>query len=154
VSNDQKEDATMAYAQWVSFTMKTIGFNANVSGATLSWGKFYQWDNKDQEVFPDVINQLTFTASKNYPNVISSCGREDSPSGTTGYFDLFTGTGGAATKVCRLNWDCPWGSKTNSWSASDYDDEKYIVSISGGSSYGGAIGTLTVIVAAIPPEPK
>ena len=141
----------MAYAQWVSFTMKTIGFDATVDSASLDWGKFYKWDNKDQEESAGDIDTLKFQANKSYTNAISSCGREDSPSGTQGHFDLFTQVGGQKTQVCRLNWDCPWGSKTNSWSASDYDDEKYIVSISGGSSYGGAIGTLSVMVAAIPP---
>jgi hypothetical protein len=23
-------------------------------------------------------------------------------------------------KVCKISWDCPWGSKTNTWGASDY----------------------------------
>ena len=139
----------MAYAQWVSFTIKAVGFSGVIDFSSLVWGKFYQWDDKDNEVS---VNGIQFDAGKSYPNLVSSCGRSDSASGTQGYFYICQ-SGKQPTdpdyKVCKLSWDCPWGSKTNSWGASDYDSDAYVVGISGGSTFGGAIGTLTVVVAKI-----
>lgn len=140
----------MAYAQWVSFTIKTVGFSATTDYCGLDWGKWYKWDNKDDEI--GSVNGITLDKGKTYNNIISSCGRSDSSSGTEGSFYLCDGSkkqGDPDYKICKLSWDCPWGSKTNTWAASDYDSDQYIVSITGGSSYGGAIGTLTVTVAKI-----
>jgi len=91
--------------------------------------------------------------NKAYCNVISSCGRSDSASGTEGSFYIcIDGKDDLDPdhKVCKIYWDCPWGSKTNTWGASDYDSDKYVVGVCGGSSYGGAIGNLSVVVATIP----
>ncbi len=142
----------MAYGQWVSFSIKTKGFNGVVNNATLSWGKFYKYDNKDEEVDSSQINGIQFTSGKFYPNAISACGRSDAASGTEGSFDIYIDGSDVTDKnnlICKLSWDCPWGSKTNTWGASGYDVEKYIVGIIGGSSYGGAIGNLTVTIADI-----
>ncbi len=140
----------MAYAQWVSFTMKAANFDAFVGGAHRDWGKFYQWDNKDKEVSNSTIDEIELEKGKTYPQEISTCGRENSSSGTEGYFYLYTNKERKdADAICKIYWDCPWGSKTNTWKASDYDPDKYIVSFQGGSQYGGAIGTLTLTIADI-----
>ena len=62
----------MAYAQWVSFNMKTSGFSANVQNASLDWGKFYHYDDKDQEVSSGDVDKIALTGGRNYPNVIAS----------------------------------------------------------------------------------
>lgn len=128
----------MAYAQWVSYSILADNFDVTIRNASHSWGKFYQFDNKDQELKPEQVNgQVVASGTEGY-NVVSSCGRENSASGTQGQFDIYDGT----TKVVTLIWDCPWGSKTNSWSQSG-QNKNYIVSVSGGSHDSGAIGVLT-----------
>ena len=129
---------TMAYAQWVSYSILADNFSATIKNASLSWGKFYKYDDKDNELSPDQVNGQVIESGAEGSNVVSSCGREDSSSGTQGQFDLYDGD----TKVVTLVWDCPWGSKTNSWSQTG-QNKNYIVSVTGGSSYGGAIGVLT-----------
>lgn len=73
--------------------------------------------------------------------ISTSCGRSDSASGTQGSFDLYDGD----TRVVTLVWNCPWGSKSNSWSQSN-QNSKYVVSVTGGSMDSGSIGVLTVEV--------
>jgi hypothetical protein len=128
----------MAYAQWVSYTVLADNFNATIKNASLSWGKFYLYDDKDHELSPDDVNGQVIESGTEGFNVVSSCGRSDSASGTQGQFDLYDGD----TKVVTLVWDCPWGSKTNSWSQTS-QNKKYIVSVTGGSVSSGAIGVLT-----------
>jgi hypothetical protein len=148
---DTKTDVASpnAYAQWASFTIKAVGFPGVIDYSRLQWGKFYQWDNKDHEVS---VNGIKFAEGRTSLNLVSACGREDSPSGTQGEFYICKDGAdpkGPDYKVCKLSWDCPWAGKINSWGASDYDSDMYVVSITGGSSFGGAIGTLTVTVAKI-----
>lgn len=140
----------MAYAQWVSFTIKVKGFAGTTDYGNLSWGKFYKYDNKDDEIAN--VKGIKFQDGRVYNTVICSCGRSDSASGTEGSFYICIDGKDPSDpdyKVCKISWDCPWGSKTNTWGASDYDSDKYVVSVSGGSTYGGAIGMLSVVVADI-----
>ena len=131
----------MAYAQWVSYTVLAVNINVTIKNAGLSWGKFYKFDNKDHELSPDEVNGQVIEIDTEGLNVVSSCGRSDSASGTQGQFDLYDGE----TKVVTLSWDCPWGSKKNTWSQSN-QSRNYVVSVSGGSHDSGAIGVLTAEV--------
>ena len=67
-------------------------------------GEFYQFDDKDNELSPEQVNGQVIESGSEGVNVVSSCGREDSASGTQGQFDLYDGD----TKVVTLVWDCPW----------------------------------------------
>ncbi|KKC98871.1 MULTISPECIES: aegerolysin family protein [Photobacterium] len=131
----------MAYAQWVSYTVIADNCNLQVKNAEHSWGKFYKYDNKDDELSPEEVNGQVVEIGQEGFNIVSSCGRSDSASGTQGSFDLFDGS----TKVVTLVWDCPWGSKSNSWSQTG-QNRNYVVSVTGGSMNSGAIGVLTVEV--------
>ena len=53
----------MAYAQWVSFTVKVKGFAGKTDNANLSWGKFYKYDNKDEEIAD--VNGIKFEKRPN-----------------------------------------------------------------------------------------
>lgn len=128
----------MAYGQWVSYSILADNAELTIKNASTSWGKFYAYDNKDQELTPDQINGTKIPSGAGMYNVVSSCGRSDAAAGTQGQFDLYDGT----TKVVTLNWDCPWGGSTNSWSQSG-QNTNYMVSVSGGNQQSGAIGTLT-----------
>ncbi|MDG4596773.1 MAG: aegerolysin family protein [Candidatus Contendobacter sp.] len=142
----------MAYGQWVSFTVRVKGFAGRADLANLIWGKFYKYDDKDSEIDIAAVNNIKFENNNTYSNIIASCGRSDAASGTEGSFYICI-DGKAPDdpdyKVCKISWDCPWGTKTNTFAASDFDPDKYVVSIIGGSTYGGSIGMLTVVVADI-----
>ncbi|KAH8911160.1 Asp hemolysin [Coniochaeta sp. PMI_546] len=131
----------MAYAQWIYMIVQNMmrSGNLTIQGAGTSWGKFYQWDNKDKEISSGDVDNLSAQPSGNLG--IASCGREDASSGTEGGYDIYDGT----TKVCHISWDCPWGSKTNTFDVSDINDN-YIVQATGANLYGGAIGTVTTKV--------
>ena len=43
---------------------------------------------------------------------INACGRSDAAVGTAGGYDIYEDGG---PKVRHFYWDCPWGSKTNTW---------------------------------------
>lgn len=72
---------------------------------------------------------------------VSSCGRSDASSGTTGGFDIYDGN----TKIGYVHWDCPWGDKSNSFGVSDRNKD-YPVQVGSWNHYGGAIGTVDIEV--------
>lgn len=131
----------MAYAQWVSYTILANNCSLTIENAQLSWGKFYKYDDKDDELSPDEVNGQVIEIGQEGSHVVSSCGRSDSPSGTQGSFDLYDGS----TKVVTLVWNCPWGNKSNSWSQFS-QNSNYSVSVNGGSDNSGSIGVLRVEV--------
>lgn len=105
-------------------------------------GKFYKWDNKDNEISAaDVDKQV---ATRGHDADVASCGRSDASSGTEGTLDLYDDD----VKVCHIYWSCPWGSKTNEFQITDIDNA-YVVQQTGANLDGGALGTVTVKVARI-----
>lgn len=130
-----------AYAQWVNFSLQPKNFDLSIQNSSLSWGKFYNpISNKDSEVSTGTVN--TYVAKAKTTLTFGSCGRSDASAGTEGSFDLYDGK----TKIGTLSWDCPWGSKTNSYSWAPVDpDSDYIVQVTGGNLDSGALGTLTII---------
>jgi len=52
-------------------------------------------------------------------------------------------------KIGTFVWDCPWGSKKNSYDTIDKGAD-YVISVDGGSRYGGAIGVVSITVAYVP----
>jgi hypothetical protein len=100
-------------------------------------GKFYQYDNKDEEVSRDTVQNISISSGNSAG--IASCGRSDSPSGTEGSFELWVGN----TKICKIYWDCPWGSKRNTFTVSEVNDE-YLVEATGANIDSGALGNVTV----------
>jgi hypothetical protein len=103
-------------------------------------GKFYEWDNKDHEISPAQVDSLVIAQGDT--KEIAACGRSDAASGTEGTVDLYQG----GTKVCQLYWNCPWGSKTNTFTVRD-TNPSWIVSATGANTDGGALGTVEVKVA-------
>ena len=96
--------------------------------------------NKDKELPPSTyINRVIQPGDKVQ---INACGRSDSASGTTGELDVVDPVVG--DKVIRhLYWDCPWGSKKNTWTISE-SNSKWIVESTGANLDSGALGTITV----------
>ncbi|HCG8095750.1 aegerolysin family protein [Vibrio parahaemolyticus] len=63
----------MAYAQWVSYTVIADNCNLTVKNAQHSWGKFYRYDNKDDELSPDDVNGQVVEIGQEGFNIVSSC---------------------------------------------------------------------------------
>ncbi len=127
----------MAYAQWVSISIQSVGSTIQVKNAKLAWGKFYE-GNKDNEISTDQVNKLVITSGNSVQ--IASCGREDSASGTEGSFDLYHDD----IKIGTYYWECPWGSKTNISTWTPNDVAEYITQVSGGNLDSGALGNITI----------
>ncbi len=130
----------MAYAQWVTITISPRSIQVGVRNATHAYGKFHQTGNKDAEISTDEINKIIINAGNNA--VINACGREDSPSGTEGTFDIVDLANNE--KIGTYYWDCPWGSKTNTsiWTPSGNQD--YITQVTGGNLDSGALGNISI----------
>ncbi|KAK1752929.1 aegerolysin family [Echria macrotheca] len=134
--------AHAAYAQWVHMSIKYSDAgdgSINVQNAHLDWGKFYEWDNKDHEISPTEVDSVVIGPGET--GDVAACGRSDAASGTEGHVDLYYGN----TKICELYWDCPWGSKKNTFSVKEVN-EKWTVSATGASLNSGALGTVEVKV--------
>lgn len=103
----------MAYAEWIAVKVvvsKSIG-TVGIRNATLQWGKFYRYTNKDDEISTEEVSSMNVQAGS--PQWIASCGRENASSGTQGSFDCYDGN----TKMGTFSWDDPWKSgATNTWS--------------------------------------
>lgn len=113
--------------------------NLVLQNGNLSWGQWYDGNDKDNEVsFPNG----KVLQSKEGQTTVSSCGRSNSPSGTTGSFGVFNEEG---TEVCEVTWDCPWGSKTNEYYVKTLSNH-YIVSTDTSNLDGRAIGDRTVTI--------
>jgi hypothetical protein len=105
-------------------------------------GKFYKWDNKDDEISASEVDKQVATRRRDAD--VAACGRSDASSGTEGTLDLYD----SDDKVCHIYWNCPWGSKTNEFKGSDLDNA-YVVQQTGANLDGGAIGTVTIKVVKI-----
>ncbi|RAQ73742.1 Asp-hemolysin precursor [Aspergillus flavus] len=72
------------YNQWIGFNIvNNSGSFIKISNAYLSVGKFYRWDDKDNEISSDsVINTRILPGVQDLS--FGSCGRSDAPVGTEG----------------------------------------------------------------------
>lgn len=130
----------MAYAQWIEIKVVSENMTLEVKNASLSWGKFYKYGDKDDEISSGDINKLKISSGTSI--WICSCGRSGASSGTEGSFDLYD----EDKKIGKFNWECPWGKKDNSFSWSQVEDTKasYTTSREGGNTGSGAIGNVTI----------
>ena len=97
----------------------------------------YDTGNKDKE-----LSVSTYQNSVIHPGEqlrLNACGRSDSPSGTTGDFDVVDVVAGGK-KIRHFYW--PWGSPTNTWTISE-SNSKWMVESSGANLVNGALGTIT-----------
>ncbi|WP_055324369.1 aegerolysin family protein [Pseudomonas aeruginosa] len=130
----------MAYAEWIAVKVvvsKSIG-TVGIRNATLQWGKFYRYTNKDDEISTEEVSSMNVQAGS--PQWIASCGRENASSGTQGSFDCYDGN----TKMGTFRWDDPWKSgATNTWGFTPASAD-YAGITSGGNATGTDIGEVTL----------
>ncbi|KAH6556451.1 hypothetical protein KP509_1Z177800 [Ceratopteris richardii] len=86
---------------WVAFQLSYTGEGSlYIRNASLPWGKWYDYPDKDREVAAP-NGQAIAPGSILY---VAACGRENSPSGTEGTFEIWSST----SKVAHVYFDCPW----------------------------------------------
>ncbi|RAQ69264.1 hypothetical protein AFCA_008656 [Aspergillus flavus] len=126
------------YNQWIGFNIvNNSGSFIKISNAYLSVGKFYRWDDKDNEISSDsVINTRILPGVQDLS--FGSCGRSDAPVGTEGEIS-FEADGKVVAKVV---WDCP--APAGSWNIvkSFSEADGFGISHNGDGST-GAIGLVT-----------
>ncbi|KAE8332434.1 Asp-hemolysin [Aspergillus sergii] len=135
----------MAYAQWIiihlinSMTSSTLKVKNAIPDKEKGegWGKFYKDGNKDDEISAAEVNKVTVPPGGSAN--IYSCGRSDAASGTEGHIELWDGE----SKIGKVYWDCPWGSKSNDFGISERGNS-YWVQNGAWSKDSGAIGTVDV----------
>ncbi|KAK7018024.1 Ostreolysin A6 [Paramarasmius palmivorus] len=131
------------YPQWVIIVIHNVGnTGVRLKNLDVSWGKLHADGNKDKEVNKDAYEEQVIGPDEKLQ--INACGRESSPSGTTGDFDLCDVD--EDDRVIRhFYWDCPWGGSKNTWTVSG-SNSQWMVEHSGANLEGGALGTITVDV--------
>ncbi|KAI6779041.1 uncharacterized protein J7T54_008259 [Emericellopsis cladophorae] len=131
----------MAYAQWVYILLQTQSAMSQnqitVQNVYLHWGKFFAYDNKDREISVEQVQKTSIKPGNQAG--FAACGRSDASSGTEGSFELWDGE----TKICKVYWDCPWGSKTKTFTVSELNDD-YAVEARGANLDSVALGNVTM----------
>ncbi|KAF9458124.1 pleurotolysin A [Collybia nuda] len=131
----------MAYAQWVIIILHNTGAKPmKLQNLKPSWGKLHADGDKDNEVKASDYEGKVIEADEKIQ--INACGWSDAAEGTTGTFDLVDSSDGDK-QIRHFYWDCPWGSKTNTWTVSG-SNSKWMVEYSGQNLNSGALGTITV----------
>ncbi|KAF9497705.1 erylysin A [Pleurotus eryngii] len=131
----------MAYAQWVIILIHNVGQqNVKIKNLNASWGKLYADGDKDTEVPASKYEGMVIAPDDQVQ--INACGREDAAEGTTGTFDLVD-PNDSDKQVRHFAWDCPWGTKANSWVVGG-SNSKWMIEYTGQNLDSGALGTITV----------
>ncbi|MCO5567375.1 hypothetical protein L7F22_021065 [Adiantum nelumboides] len=73
----------------------------SLNNSALPWGKWYDYPNKDAEISGPDGTTITYGQIA----IAAACGRENSPSGTEGNFDLYAD---GTTRIADIYFDCPW----------------------------------------------
>lgn len=134
----------MAHAQWAVITVSNQSRTKTISvkDASRSWGKFHEASSKDKEVSDATINQIVLRPQTEAS--IYSCGRENASSGVEATISLYDG----AYKICKIYWECPWGSPTNTVELRDYNAQTsdFMVVVGPYNKKDGALGHCTIVV--------
>ncbi|KYK58701.1 hypothetical protein DCS_05718 [Drechmeria coniospora] len=134
----------MAYAQWIIVTIVNFlksGKDIKVKNADISWGKFWDGENMDDEISASTVNEIV--VARGQVEQVQACGRSDAASGTEGTFDIYDCNN---KRICHVSWDCPWGSKSNSFEVEVDDEAKYKVIKPSFVVRSGAIGTMQIFI--------
>ncbi|KAK7047442.1 Ostreolysin A6 [Paramarasmius palmivorus] len=130
-----------AYAQWVIIIMHNVGSgNVRLKNLQVLWGKLHADGDKDKELSRDQFEGQIIRPDQRLQ--LNACGRAHSPSGTEGRFDLCDADDGDRV-IRHFYWDCPWGSKRNTWTVSG-TNSNWIVEYRGQNLNSGALGTIYV----------
>jgi hypothetical protein len=136
----------MAYKQWVKFSISPKGFNLLVQNAQLKYGKFYKDGDNGNEISAVDIDKIEINdGSFDY---VCACGRELSPSGTEGSFDLYDqglDKNAKPIRIGTLNWNCSFDyvANPNALSWTIFSDN-YNTQVPAPGNSGGALGLVPI----------
>ncbi|KAL0631329.1 hypothetical protein Q9L58_009808 [Maublancomyces gigas] len=132
----------MGYAQWIILNIFNNLQNQiiQIKDVELEYGRFHKVTDKDSEISTSEISAMKIFAG--HTGSIASSGRVNSPTGTTGSIDLYYDK----TKICTLYWDCPWGSRQNTFEVRDQNSVSGYWCHPGHWNRDGAIGNVEVKV--------
>ncbi|KAL2151745.1 hypothetical protein VTH82DRAFT_6843 [Thermothelomyces myriococcoides] len=104
-------------------------------------GKFFNDEDRNHEI---PAKEVDGTIIKSGSTVeIWACGRDSSPSGTEGWFDLYDGD----TKVCHIYFNSPWGPGSNEFTVSERAPEsEYGIAEFPRVAQGSALGQVGVAI--------
>ncbi|KAF5139498.1 Asp-hemolysin [Metarhizium anisopliae] len=134
----------LAEAPWVEFQIRNRmkKNDIHVRHARLDCGKYYK-GSQSYEISTSEVDNIIIAPG--LLESVSSCGRQDSSSGTNGDFNLYDGN----TKICNVSWDCcPWSRPANECQIQSYNPEtsSYFVILGVWNSGPGAIGNVSITV--------
>ncbi|TFK80440.1 pleurotolysin A [Polyporus arcularius HHB13444] len=128
------------YSHWVTMFTKNSGtVDIRLQALYLTDGKLFANGDKGKEFSTTQFNGYILHPGDEVQ--INACGREDSASGTTGWFDLIDCTN--ERRIRQFHWDCPWGSSTNTWTITD-PNETWMVETKGANFVDGALGSIFI----------
>ncbi|KAF8919893.1 pleurotolysin A [Mucidula mucida] len=114
----------MAYAQWVIIIIHNVGAKPlKLKNLKPTWGKLHADGDKDHEVSASDYEGKVVGPDEKLQ--LNACGSEGDKA------------------IRHFYWDCPWGSKTNTWTVSG-SNTKWMIEYSGQNLDSGALGTITV----------
>ncbi|WP_127529312.1 aegerolysin family protein [Paenibacillus kobensis] len=98
----------MAYSMFVELSIENYNADVTIRNVKVEWGKLYKFGNKDHEI---PVNEMEGTVVKAGTNMwFCACGRDWSPSGPQGSFELFDSDN---NWIATYTWDCPLGEHYN-----------------------------------------
>jgi len=130
------------YMQWIEVRIVSEGMTITVSNAVVNWGKFFLKGYKGTEISAADIDKIEIVSGE--AKYICACGRKDSPSGTTGSFNLFDNK---KETIGHFRWNADYGNYTNSsfkWIPHEGSKKFYHTTCEGGSQGSGALGNVTI----------
>jgi len=94
----------MGYAEFIELDVfnKSTSHTFTIQGASLTWGKFYQYPNKDAEISASQVDNTELKPGAR--TWVCSCGRDNASSGTEGSIEIWDGI----TKVGSIAWYDAW----------------------------------------------
>ncbi|KAK7023383.1 Ostreolysin A6 [Paramarasmius palmivorus] len=130
------------YASWVVIIIHNVGNDdVKLKNLEVTWGMLHADGNRDEEVSPDKYEGCIIGPDKKLQ--LNGHQRMNSPSGTTGKFDLCDANDGDKV-IRRFYWDCPRFAQPNTWTVSGSNSQWTVEDK--GANLEGALGVITVDV--------
>ncbi|KAJ5203321.1 Aegerolysin family protein [Penicillium cf. viridicatum] len=127
-----------SYNDWVDLRIAdNYSGPISVQNAQVSWGKFYKYNNENNELTPQQVDGTVISPGNSAD--VCACGKQASASGTEGSIDLTDTTTNA--RICTLYWNCPY-TGSNDLQVKNQNPQ-YPVSV-GDWTPRGALGTVPI----------
>ncbi|KAI1113287.1 aegerolysin type hemolysin [Nemania sp. NC0429] len=132
------------YGEWIEITVQNSLRNGilEIRNADTNWGKFHVPGDKGQTLTNAEIDRIFINPGMIVK--ICACGREDTPSGVTGIFNIYDDE----NYICMVHWDCPFVGANTFGTRDENLQAGYVVAASECPKH-GPIGKVKVEIARI-----